>query len=231
MSHRSSSAAFGRLLGLVAAIATFGAAEPARAAFITYTVNLTFDPNSTPTMTLGAAGPGTVTGTFTIDTTIPIDTINSPPPAGAQVTNLVSANLLEASNNGTILSGFSNSTTQVFNDVTPYVITFIGSPVTIYPNSAYYAEVNGVLYERVFFNSPPIIDSIQEGPSIVFDFPVLTGGNVIPGNFDSFASTGFNSYLYGTVLPSSVPEPGSLCLVLVGLAGTLAVRRRLRRSA
>ena len=38
------------------------------AAIITYNVNLTFDPNASPTSSLGAAGPGTVTGTLTIDT-------------------------------------------------------------------------------------------------------------------------------------------------------------------
>ena len=34
------------------------------------------------------------------------------------------------------------------------------------------------------FSSQPIFDSIQEGPSIQFDFPYTAGGSVIPGNFD-----------------------------------------------
>lgn len=42
-------------------------------------------------------------------------------------------------------------------------------------------------------------------------------------------STGFDATI--TYTPSSVPEPASIGLVLVGLAGTLAVRRRLRRAA
>ncbi len=230
MNRGFSPVGFGRLLGLVAMISALGGVAPARAAFITYTVNLTFDPNSTPQSSLGAAGPGTVTGTFTIDTSIPIDTINQPPPPGAQVTNLVSANLLDASNNGTNLAGFGDvATSQVFNNVTPYQIIFIGSPTTIVPNTAEFTYVQGVLYELVSFSSPPIFDATQIGPSIQFDFPYPTGGSVIPGNFDSIASGGFNSYLYGTVLPSSVPEPSSVALLASGLAAaSVAIRRRRR---
>jgi hypothetical protein len=231
MNRHISRAAFGRLVGLVAILATLGAG-PARADLITYSVNLTFDPNSTPTSTLGAAGPGTITGTFTIDTTIPINTINAPTqPPGSQVTNLVSADLVEASNNGTVLSGFSGSTTQTFNDVTPYQILFLGSPTTIIPNSADFASISGVTYEQVFFQSPPVIDSIQLGPSFQFDFPYPAGGSVIPGNFDSIASTGFNAYLYGTVGPlAAVPEPSSLALatsaLVIGLSAARARRKR-----
>ena len=101
----------------------------------------------------------------------------------------MAVDLTENSNNGTWLSGFSELATQVFNTITPYVITFLWSPVTEYPalsSSAYSGT-----YERVSFSSPPIFDSIQEGPSITFDFPYTAGGSVIPGNFDSQASTGF----------------------------------------
>jgi hypothetical protein len=227
-----SSVASGRLLGLVAIIAALGAG-PARADLITFSVQMTFDPNSTPQSTLGPNGPGTVTGTFTIDTSIPINNLNAPTqPPGAQVTNLVSADLLEASNNGTILSAPSGSTTQTFTDVTPYQIMFIGQPTTIYPNTAVFHDVGGMLYEEVTFSSPPVVDSIQEGPWIQFDFPFPVGGSIIPGNFDSIASTGFNSYLFGTVTPlATVPEPSSLALGASALAIGLCIARARRKRA
>jgi hypothetical protein len=192
-------------------LAAASACATAHADVITYQVNLTFDPNASPSASLGAAGPGTVTGTFTIDTSIPITS-----PTG----NLVAANLLERSNNGTWLSGFSQSASQAFSTVAPYTITFLWSPVTEYPAQSSLSTKAGTPYEFVSFSSGPIFDSIQVGPSIQFDFPTA-GGSVIPGNFDSIASTGFNAYLFGTVTPvtSAVPEPGTWAMLILGFMG------------
>lgn len=206
------------------ALLTLIFASGASATVITYDVNLTFDPNASPTSSLGAGGPGTVTGTVTIDTSIPITT-----PTG----NLVGVNLLEQSNNGTILSGFSNSAVQLFNSVTPYQITFIGSAVTEYPaQSRIVPSVPGQTgpYELVSFASGPVIDSLQLGPSIQFDFPYTAGGSVLPGNFDSIASTGFDAYLYGTVTVSAVPLPAALPLFGTAFAGLAAWAGRRRQS-
>ena len=179
MRRRFYSAARSVSLSAFTTILAVNAVTPSRADLLcTYNVNFTYDPNSSPSSTLGAAGPGTVTGTFTIDTTIPV---NSPTQTtGTQVTNLVSADLFDASNNDTPLSGASNSPTEEFNTVTPYVITFIGSPTTIIPNSARLADNSGQLYELVDFSSPPVVDTIQEGPSLQFDFPYPDGGPIIP---------------------------------------------------
>lgn len=195
-------------------------AVPAAAAVIIYDVNLTFDPNATPTSSLGAAGPGTVKGTITLDTSIPINT-----PTG----NLVAVNLTEKSNNGTLLSVFTSSAVQQYNAVSPYVITFLWSPVTEYPAQSHLTGA----YEIVSFSSPPIFDSIQVGPSIQFDFPYTAGGSVIPGNFDSIASTGFNAYLYGTVAPqtaSAAPEPATWALMIAGFGGLGVALRYTRRK-
>jgi hypothetical protein len=203
-----------RLLATGIACGVLSWAGAASAAVITYDVNLTFDPNATPESSLGAAGPGTVKGTITIDTSLPT---GSPG-------DVTAVDLLEQSNNGTILSVFSNSATQLFDTVTPYDITFLGSQVTEYP--AIYARYTAAqLYQFVSFSSGPIIDSIQEGPSIQFDFPDITGGAVLPGNFDSIATTGFNAYLFGTVTPVSVPEPSSWALLITGV-GLLGSRLR-----
>ncbi len=203
-------------------------AQPASATIITYDVNLTFDPNATPESSLGAAGSGAVTGTLTINTSLPIT--GETPVSGPVPGNLVSVDLVEKSNNGTILSGFSGSATQVFDTVTPYVITFLGGPVTEYPAASELSTGGGRVgtYELVSFSSQPIFDSIQEGPSIQFDFPYTAGGSVIPGNFDSIASTGFNAYLYGTVTPVSAPEPRTWAMMLLGFAslGFAAYRKR-----
>ncbi|MDR3468976.1 MAG: PEP-CTERM sorting domain-containing protein [Xanthobacteraceae bacterium] len=212
----------------ISTVAVAGAliSTTAYADVITYDVNLTFDPNASPSSSLEAAGPGTVTGTFTIDTSIPI----SSSPTG----NLVAANLLERSNNGTILSVFSNSASQLFNTVAPYTITFLWSPVTEYPAQSSLTTKGVTPYEYVSFSSGPVFDSIQEGPSIQFDFPYTSGGSVIPGNFDSIASTGFNAYLFGTVTPevSAVPEPRTWAMLLLGFAGLgLIGVRRSRRGA
>jgi hypothetical protein len=207
-------------LGAAALAVHAGAAS---AAVITYDVNLTFDPNATPTSSLGAAGPGTVKGTVTIDTSIPITT-----PTG----NLVAVNLTEKSNNGTLLSVFSLSPAQQYLAVTPYVITFLWSPVTEYPAQSHLTGSSLMPYEFVSFSSQPIFDSIQVGPSIQFDFPYTAGGSVIPGNFDSIASTGFNAYLFGTVTPagtSAAPEPSSWALMIAGvglIGGALRFGRR-----
>jgi hypothetical protein len=205
-------------------ILAVSAVTQSRADLLTYNVNFTYDPNSSPSSSLNAAGPGTVTGTFTIDTTIPI---NSPTQTtGTQVTNLVSADLFDASNNSTPLSGAYNSPTYEFNTVTPYVITFIGSPTTIIPNSSELVNNGGQLYELVDFSSPPVIDTIQEGPSLQFDFPYPSGGPIIPGNFDSITNTAFNSYLFGTVTLAPAPEPTVFGLTAIGSLCLIARRRR-----
>ena len=209
-------------------------AQPASATIITYDVNLTFDPNATPELSLGAAGPGTVTGTLTIDTSLPIKVENTAI-SGPVPGNLVSVDLVEKSNNGTILSVFSNSATQGFTTVTPYNVMFIGSPVTEYPASSELFDLYnqpGEWCEKVSFSSQPIFDLIQMGPSITFDFPYTAGGSVIPGNFDSIASTGFNAYLYGTVTPVAAPEPATWAMMLLGFAslGFAAYRKRSGRG-
>lgn len=217
--HRRLAVALAAAAGALIA-APFGAS----AAVTTYDVNLTFDPNASPSSSLGAAGPGTIKGTITVDTSI----VTGIEPQG----NVTAANLLEASNNGTILSGFSMSASQQFNTVTPYVITFLFSPVTEYPEQSHTFSDSGTPYEFVSFASPPIIDSIQEGPSFQFDFP-LAGGAVIPGNFDSIASTGFNAYLYGTVSPEAggVPEPATWSVMLAGFGAIGGFLRGMRRRA
>lgn len=217
-------------IGVMACLAVAFPSSSSMATLITYDVNLHFDPNSTPSFTLGPNGPGTVTGTITIDTSIPIFNYNlGTQIPGYQASNLVSANLSEQSNNGTVLNGFTNSASEIYNNVTPYAIIFFGSPVLEYPVVATLGTENQVLYERLTFTSPPVIDSIQSGPSIAFDFPFTAGGNVVPGNFDSQASTGFNAYLFGAVTPSnnSVPEPSSMALL--GLGAIIVAARGIRR--
>jgi hypothetical protein len=213
------------ILATLGATAAASISGPADAAIVTYDVNLTFDPNATAFSTLGPAGPGTVKGTVSIDTSIPFST-----PTG----NLVAVNLTEQSNDGTLLSVFSNSPTQIFNTVTPYTIIFLWSPVTEYPAQSSLVSRPSGTYEEVSFSSGPLFDSIQMGPSIQFDFPYTAGGAVIPGNFDSIASTGFNAYLFGTVTPvvtAGVPEPSTWAMMLLGLGGLgAATRWRNRRS-
>ncbi len=150
--------------GIAFGALALGYAAPGSAAIITFDVHLTFDPNSTPTSTLGAAGPGTVTGTLTIDTTKPFDA------------NLVAVDLTENSNNGTVLSGFSGTTSQLFDTVTPYDVIFFGSPVTEFPATSSGPLVGSAQYERVSFSSPPVIDSIQLGRASLLTFPFPPAG-------------------------------------------------------
>jgi hypothetical protein len=73
-----------------------------------------------------------------------------------------------------------------------------------------------------------LLDGIEIGPGFQFDFPTL-GGSVQPGNFDSVTSE--SRFLFGTVTPaiaSSVPEPSTWAMMILGFAGVgvIAYRRK-----
>ena len=168
------------------------AANPilASASTVVYDVNLNFD----PTTQEGGTGVGTVTGTFTIDTT----------------TKLIAAiDLTEKTNTADTIGsccGFPSVTSVTFNVLSLSSIDFGAKPS--FPLVRTQSDCC-------------LIDGFEGGPSIQFDFPYPSGGDVQPGNFDSITSD--NRYLYGQVTLQSIggaPEPSSWAMMLIGFAGT-----------
>ena len=173
----------------------------ASASTVVYDVNLNFD----PTTQEGGTGVGTVTGTFTIDTT----------------TDLITAiDLTEKTNtNDTIGSccGFPAVTSVTFNVLSLSSIDFGIKP----------------LFPLVRTQSDCcLIDGFEGGPSIQFDFPYPGGGDVQPGNFDSITSD--TRYLYGEVTPRATrgaPEASTWAMMLIGFVGLgYAAHRGARES-
>ena len=74
-----------------------------------------------------------------------------------------------------------------------------------------------------------LLDGIEVGPGLQFDFPYPGGGAVTPGNFASITSE--TRYLYGSVTPSVAPEPSTWAMMLLGFAGLgFAGYRRTRKA-
>ncbi len=72
-----------------------------------------------------------------------------------------------------------------------------------------------------------LLDGVNIGPGFQFDFAYPQGGPVQPGNFDSL--TPENRFLFGSVTPeisSSVPEPSTWAMTILGFAGVGAIAYR-----
>jgi len=196
--------------GLCAGIAVclgLSVAGSASASLITYTVNMNFDPGAED----GGTGPGTITGTFTIDTSD---------------LDLVNIDLTEATNNGDTFGGAFG--TQTFTTLT-YGNSSISSAATGQVNYKF----GGDPYLFVSVQSPCCdVDGVEVGPGFQFDFAYPQGGSVQAGNFDS--TTFESNFLYGTVTPAvaAVPEPDSWVMLISGLslAGVALRRRRADQS-
>ena len=222
-----------------AVAATFGAAMltistcPAEAALITYDVNLNFNPLMTEAAP-GAGSVGTITGTVTIDTSIPIRDTRIMNQTGYQPTDVVAVDLTESTNDGhaTIGGAFGSPTytTFAFNEYQPVTHIFIGSPIVFQTSTAAIAqnsyEFGGNPFIFLFFQTnDSYLDGTLIGPTIQFDFPFPQGGNVAAGNFDSITSE--TKYLYGSVTVSGVPEVSTWAMMLLGFAGLgFAAHRR-----
>ncbi|GGE98532.1 hypothetical protein GCM10011611_00020 [Aliidongia dinghuensis] len=228
-----------KILKIIAITATFGlavalGAKPARADIITYDVNLNFDP-----VTGNQPGLGTVTGTVTIDTSIPIQGSSNPGPV--QPTDVTAVDLTENTHGfGTIGGAFGSptETSFVFNQVAPFTTIFFGQPQVFQTSTAAISqksdEFNGNPFITLFFRTDCCtFDAQPIGPTITFDFPFPDGGSIQPGIFDSITSE--NRYLFGTVTvasdeggSTSVPEPASwvIAIVGIGLLGVLRARQK-----
>ena len=114
------------LLGC-AVVAALGSAGSASAELLTYNVNMNFD----PTTQEGGPGVGTITGTFTIDTSIPI--AGTPGATTTQPTDVVAVDLVESTNDGLpYIGGAFGSPTYTsfaFNEYQPVTHIFFGSPI------------------------------------------------------------------------------------------------------
>jgi hypothetical protein len=223
--------------GLAAAVL---AASPASAAPITYEVNLNFKPlvlEAPP----GPGSVGTITGTVTIDTSIPIRDGRIPNQTGYQPTDVVAVDLTEATNDGHAYIGGAfgspSYTTFTFNEYQPVTYTFFGSPIVFQTSTAEISQNNyefgGQSFIFSFFQTnASYFDGSLIGPTIGFDFPFPQGGDVQAGNFDSITS---ETKYYGSVTTqaaAAAPEPATWAMVLGGFAalGFASRRAGVRRS-
>ncbi len=186
--------------------------------------------NFDPTAEDGPPGVGTVTGTFTIDTSIPIQDSRIAGQTGYQPTDVVAVDLVEKTNvPGLYNIGGAFGTPGpfnvfTFNQLVPDSFIFFGSLVSFPTSTATIgqtpAKFNDEPYMTLFFDTNCCnFDGLPEGPMIMFDFPYPQGGSVLPGNFDS--TTSQYQYLYGTVTPvtGGVPETSTWAMMLLGFAG------------
>jgi PEP-CTERM motif len=193
--------------GIVAGALAMACAVPASAAITTYDVNMNFD----PTTQEGGPGVGTITGTFSIDTTT------------LALTNL---DLTEATHTADTIGGGFGSPTFTSLD-------FDNSSITSAISGQQADAFGGLPFLFVRVQSTCcLLDGIEIGPNFQFDFPTA-GGAVQPGNFDS--TTSENRFLYGTVTleaASGAPEPESWALMLAGfgLVGGALRARRVQRA-
>ncbi len=220
-----------KTLSSALAAAAVLAAAPASAALITYDVNLNFNPTQQEASP-GAGSVGTITGTVTIDTSIPVeDAITNP--TSYQPTDVVGVDLTEATNDGlaTIGGGFGSPTytTFTFNEYQPVTHIFFGSPIVFQTSTAQIGQNNyefgGLPFIFLFFQTnDSYFDGTLIGPTIQFDFPYPQGGDVAAGNFDSITSE--TKYLYGSVTVQAVPEPATWAMLLAGFAALGFASRR-----
>jgi hypothetical protein len=200
-------------LAIVGGLAAGGAY--ASAAILTYDVNMNFDPD----VQEGGPGVGTVTGSFSIDTS---------------TTTIVALDLVEATNNG------ANNIGGAYGSPTYATFTFADTGAyNVYASAtvgqkSYEFGGDPYLFVSVWTNSA-VLDGVLIGPTLQFDFAYPQGGSVQPGNFDSITSE--NKYLFGPVTPASAaaaPEASTWTMMLAGLAGLgglgAAKRRRRKQS-
>ena len=118
---------------------------PASATLITYNVNLNFNPTRQEAPP-GAGSVGTITGTFTIDTSIPIQDSLIPGLTNYQPTDVTAVDLVESTNNGQAniggAFGSPNYTSFTFNETGPGTHIFFGSPIVFQLTTAAISEAN-----------------------------------------------------------------------------------------
>jgi hypothetical protein len=229
--------AYGVFCAAGLALAGLAGVTPASAGLITYDVNLNFNPTQTEAPP-GAGSVGTITGTFTIDTSIPIQDSLIPGQTVYQPTDVTAVNLVESTNDGNAniggAFGSPTYTSFTFNETGPVTHIFFGSPIVFQLTTAQISEANykfgGLPYIFLTFQTnDSYLDGTLIGPTIQFDFPYPQGGNVLAGNFDSITSE--TKYLYGSVT-TGVPELPAWALMLVGFGGLgFAAYRRTDRKA
>ncbi len=211
-------------------------AAPASAAIITYDVDLNFNPLQTEAAP-GAGSVGTITGTVTIDTSIPVRDTRIMNQTGYQPTDVVGVDLTEATNDGQAAIGGAfgspTYTTFMFNEYKPVTHIFFGSPIVFQTSTAEISqnnyEFNGDPFIFLFFQTnDSYFDGTLIGPTIQFDFPFPQGGDVEAGNFDSITSE--TKYLYGSVTPAVAPEPATWGMMGLGIGATGLWARRRRRQ-
>ena len=205
------------------------AAAPASAEVITYDVNLNFNPTQTEAPP-GAGSVGTITGTVTIDTSIPVRDLRIANQTGYDTTDVIGVNLTEATNDGiaAIGGGFGSPTytSFTFTEYQPVTYIFFGSPISLNTSTATLSGgPGGATYLGLFFQtSASYLDGTLIGPSFQFVFPLPDGGTVLTGNFDSITSE--TKYLYGSVTVQAVPEPATWAMMLAGFAALGFASRR-----
>jgi len=186
----------------IALCVALGFAGSASAASIVYDVNMNFD----PTHGEGGPGVGTITGTFTVDTS---------------ALKLTSIDLTESTNTTDTIGG-------AFGSPTFTSLNFGDSSLSNVQAGQKSDAFDGNPFLFISIQSSCcFIDGIPVGPSFQFDFPTL-GGAVQSGNFDSVTSE--NRFLFGTVTPamSAAPEPSNWALMIVGM-GLLGTGLRFAR--
>ena len=158
------------------------AAAPASAALITYDVNLNFNPTQTEASP-GAGSVGTITGTVTIDTSIPVRDLRIANQTGYDTTDVIGVNLTEATNDGiaAIGGGFGSPTytSFTFTEYQPVTYIFFGSPISLNTSTATLSGgPGGATYLGLFFQtSASYLDGTLIGPSFQFVFPFPDGRN------------------------------------------------------
>jgi PEP-CTERM motif len=191
----------------IAFCAVLGFAGSASADTVTtYDVSMNFDPGTG----LGGPGVGTITGALIVDTSS----------TGLTVTSF---SLTESTNTSATIGGGFGSPTYT-------TLTFDNNSAVASGTTGQQGdEFNGNPFLFIRIQSTlSLLDGIEIGPGFQFDFPTL-GGSVQPGNFDSVTSE--SRFLFGTVTPaiaSSVPEPSTWAMMILGFAGVgvIAYRRK-----
>jgi hypothetical protein len=194
--------------GIVVGALAVACAVPAAAAIVTYDVNMDFDPTTQD----GGPGVGTITGSFSIDTT---------------TLDLTSIDLTEATNTSDTFGGaFGSPTFTSLN----FDSSSIASATSGQQSDAFGGQP--FLFVRVQ-SSCCELDSIEIGPGFQFDF-ATAGGAVQSGNFDSVTTE--DRFLFGAVTLEAtgggVPEPASWALMLTGfgLTGGALRARQIQRA-